>query len=334
MFENTPLPPPPKGSLLKWIAQKPEEFSAYLHRVYALSRLEVVVNSGGQITRSPIVFSKGNAAVSIAVAAGQTFTFDPTEVNVWTARIAALGGTLAADSLGIATGLAREIQSRSYNQQIVYLLPLLGGDLTAARVPLRDTFGVGAASTIGFVGGDFSQAAGLQADGATKYFEFPLVPSDIGLHSNGGMGYWENKIDLSSSHEPMGSWSSGATSAFVLDLQSTIRVFSWGATANFAASATAATNGHYYGQRSSPALREFFIDGVSLATNTAVDSAAGANNTLMRLMAVNIPGTGTIYWPGRCAVAYFTQGQLSADDVADFHALLRDFLITPTGRPT
>lgn len=65
MSDNEPLPPPPEGDLLKWLNEKPEEFSAYLRRVYALSNFEIVVIINGQTRKCPIKFSETNATIEI-----------------------------------------------------------------------------------------------------------------------------------------------------------------------------------------------------------------------------------------------------------------------------
>ena len=67
MDYNAPLPPPPTDNFLEWIANNPEEFSAYLHRVYALSQLTIVIVSGGVTSRFPIKFSETNSLIEIVV---------------------------------------------------------------------------------------------------------------------------------------------------------------------------------------------------------------------------------------------------------------------------
>jgi hypothetical protein len=50
-------------------------------------------------------------------------------------------------------------------------------------------------------------------------------------------------------------------------------------------------------------------------------------------MALTAGGT-TSYWKGRCGVAYLTDGTLTDQEVADFHAALRDYLLIPSGKWT
>jgi hypothetical protein len=64
---NAPLPSPPDGNYLQWITQNPEAFSAYLHRVYALSQLRIVIITNGASVTYPIKFSETNALIEINI---------------------------------------------------------------------------------------------------------------------------------------------------------------------------------------------------------------------------------------------------------------------------
>jgi len=255
---------------------------------------------------------------------------DP-ETLTWRSRVNAAGGTFETNSVALADALIVQLKTKSYESKIKYLLPLLGSNLAAARVPLRDTLGVGIATNTNFVDANFSQATGLQGNGTSRYLDLLIKPSQLGTGSNGGIGYWEKSVSFSGTGvEPIGVYGVAASTRFVIDLRSAVRNFRWGTASNGAGDTTAAGNGHYYGQRSSATLRRLYFNGSTLASNTTSDAAAGTAEFNIRLLGC-YTGSST-YWAGRCAVAYLTDGTLSDADAADLHTLLTDYLITPTGR--
>ncbi len=223
------------------------------------------------------------------------------------------------------------LQRKSYYFKIKYLLPMLGVGIGAARIPIIDILGVGAATNFAFVDGDFNQATGLQGNGTTKYFDSLIKPSQIGSSSNGGLGWWENNISFGGNVEPMGTYSNDFANRFVLDFRSNVENFRWGNAGNGAGTANTAINAHYYGQRSSVTNRELFRNGVSLGTNSTSDSATGASNHNMYIMGV-YDGSNTP-WPGRCALVYYTDGTLSQTEITDFNITLIKYLMIPTGKP-
>jgi hypothetical protein len=75
-----------------------------------------------------------------------------------------------------------------------------------------------------------------------------------------------------------------------------------------------------------------FKDGVSVASNTTSDSATAITDGNLRCMGVVQTNIGNLYNPCRCGLVYATDGTMTPGDIAAFHALLRDNLITPTGR--
>lgn len=255
---------------------------------------------------------------------------DP-EVNLWRQRVVAAGGTFTSSSIGIATTLMRELRSRSYNKKIIYLLPLLGGNLAAARVPLRDTLGVGIAANSGYVDADFSESTGLaNPTAAAKYLDSGIKPSQLGSSNNGGIGWWENNWGNGTNTLPMGCYSADSVDRFVLDLRSTTTFFMWGDPSNNAQNAVSTANADYYGQRSAANSRALYKNGTSVATNTASDSAPGSSDQTIWIGKAN-DGVAR-YWQGRCACAYLTDGTLTTAEVSDLHSLLQTYLITPTGR--
>lgn len=255
------------------------------------------------------------------------------ETITWRDGAIAAGGTFAGDSIALADALIVALKAASYNAGVKWLLPLLGSNLAAARMPLRDSLGKGIATNANFVDGDFSQATGLKGNGSNKILDTKIKPSDLGTSNACGIGYWENDIDFTGSgSEPIGMNTNPFNgNRYSFDLRSGSKWISLGDVANRYTAATAAGNGHYYGQRSSATSRKLFFAGALLGTNTTSDAAVGAADRNMRLMGVDATGS-LIYWKGRCACAYATDGTLSDADAAAFHTLLGTYLITPTGR--
>lgn len=259
------------------------------------------------------------------------FSAFPVEYTTWRNAVIANGGTFGANSEAWALALIVALEAKSYSAQVVYLLPLLGSNLQAAVVPLRDSIGAGNATNHNFVGGDFNEAQGLQGNGSTKYLDSNVKPSQLGSSANGGLGFWENNIVTGANSEPMGCYNTAGSNRFVLDLRASLRSFRWGSPGNSAGDGSASTNGNFYGQRSSAVLRELFFAGASLGTNTTSDATTGSSDQNIFIVGSNESGTPTP-WPGRCACAYMTDGTLSPADAADLDTLLSTYLIGPTGR--
>lgn len=257
------------------------------------------------------------------------------ETLTWIAGVDAASGTYESDSKTIADGIIVALHAKTYNAHIIYILPLLGSNLAAARMPLRDTLGVGITTSAGFADGDFSQAAGLQGNGVSKSLDTLIKPSQLGSSNNGGMGWIENNVDITgTSTEPMGCYNNAGTQRFVIDLRSSVSFCCWGSAGNAPNNNPAgAANADYYNQRISSTDRRFYTDGIqgTNSPNTTSDTASGSGDRNILLMASDESGT-IVYWKGRCACAYLTDGTLSDADVADFHALLGTYLLTPTGR--
>lgn len=258
----------------------------------------------------------------------------PTAVKQWVGAVRAAGGGFENNSIFIAANLVRVLQSRPYYSKIKYVLPLLGTGINAARVPLVDALGVGAATNVSFVDANFSQSTGLQGNGSSKYLNCLIKPAQLGSSNNGGLGYWENNINLSGNVEVIGCYNTtGTSNRYVIDLRTNIRSFRWGAPANGAGDSSTPTNGHFYGQRSSATSRQLFFNGASVGTNTTSDDTVNPNENNMYIVGSNEAGV-PYPWPGRCALAYLTDGTLSTEDVVDLDTIFRKYLMTPTGRPT
>lgn len=334
----TPLPKTP-GEFLS----RPDALPLVLDRLRALQNLRLDVTVNGATTPIALRAAGGRALLAGELTIpvrepeeAEAAPLDP-ETIVWRDAITAAGGTFESDSIDLADALIKAIKATSYGAKIKYLLPLLGGDLTAARMPLRDTLGAGMATSVGYVDADFSQSTGIQANGSSKYFDTKIKPSQVGSSGNGGIGYWERATANGDIFMGVRN-SSGGFNIFELFFRKSAafggehQLFRWGDVANFAGSASGFSAGHYYGQRSAATLRELFRDGSSLFTNTTSDPAAGASTYNMFVCgAVNNDGS-PLYGIGRCGVVYFTDGILTAAEVSQFHTLLQTYLITPTGR--
>lgn len=257
----------------------------------------------------------------------------PIVVRQWAAAVRSAGGGFENNSLSIASNFIRTLQTRPYYSKVQYLLPMLGVGINAARVPLIDRFNVGAATNVNFVDADFTQATGLQGNGTTKYINSLIKPGQLGTTNNGGLGYWENNINLAGHVEPIGCYGALPNdNRYVIDLRSNLRYFRWGYPINGGGDTGVATNGHFYGQRSSATNRQLFFNGSSVGINTTSDSTENANENNIYIMGNNVRGTPTP-WPGRGALIYFTDGTLTAEEVIDFHSILTDYLMIPTGKP-
>lgn len=264
----------------------------------------------------------------------QTFPSQQTaEALLWQRRIITVGGGFESNSLLVANNLARILHTRGYYPKIKYLLPLLGTGVAAAMVPLVDVLNVGAATNVNFVNADFSQSTGLQGNGTTKNINPLLKPGQVGTSNNGGFGYWDTNISFPTSSDAMGCTTT-SDNRYVIDLRATpVRNFRWGSPGNGAGDTTTAANGHYYGQRASATDRKLYFNAAQIGSNTTNDAAAEASERNIRIMGSDDNGS-IVFRNGRLGVAYLTDGTLTATEIIDFDALLRNYLFSPTGRPT
>jgi hypothetical protein len=263
------------------------------------------------------------------------------ETRAWRASALAADGTFGADSLRLADRLVRGLNAATYNSKVVWLVPFLGANLAAAITPLRDSLGAGRPLSYKFSDGDFDQARGLQSDGASKYLDTRIQPYQLGpaSNANGGLGWWELEVDFTGLSAPMLGYAynpGDGTRGFYLHRNSTLRRFGWNQdlAGYFASNSSAGVNGHYYGQRSAANRRTLYIDAVLDASSASSDPAIG--NDQGSIWAFGYNSTNVAPPPRlcktRCGVAYMTTGDLTTTEIAQFHALLRDTLLRPTGR--
>jgi len=252
--------------------------------------------------------------------------------SAWQKAVLANGGSTTTTGITILNQFTQQLVNKSYYGKIIYLLPMMGVGIGAATVPLIDTKHAGNASNTNFVNSDFSENTGLQGDGSSKILTVALMPSQFGAGNNGGLGWWENNINFGGSEtEVMGFSFEGDAQRFVIDLRSGRKFFCWGDPANAANVNSAATNGHYYGQRTAATNRELYQNGSQITTNSTNDAATGSSDANMQLVGANDDGT-LAFWAGRCAVTYFTDGTLSTGEATDLDSLLRTYLVSASGK--
>lgn len=265
---------------------------------------------------------------------------DP-ETIIWRDAITAAGGTFNGDSIAIADALIIAIKASTFNAKIVWLNPLLGGDIIAAKMPLRDLYAVGMMADVGsanFVNADFTQATGLQSNGTTKLLDAKLTPDQIGDGSGpsylrGGIGYWERSFSTTGTDGAVfGCYSPAPDRRWMIDLRSDRQLFFFGAPAEGCGVVVAPGNAHYYGQAFSFTDRRLFSNGADVGGNSVIASGSSreAVQTIKLMGASN--GATMLYHQGLCGVAYLTNGQLTTTEIADLHTLLTTYLIGPTGR--
>jgi hypothetical protein len=261
------------------------------------------------------------------------------ETTTWAAGISTLGGSVTLQDEQWADALITALQGKTYNSKVKYLLPFLGNNIKAHRMPLRDSFSVGSANSIGsapFIDTDCSSALGISnPTEKDAYLDTKITAGMLGA-GNGGLGWYERNIGFGGGTEPIGSYrNSGPDSyRYVIDLRTSFQRFRWGnAGPTQAGPTTTAANGHYYGQRSSSTLRRIYKDGLSLGSDsTGSEAVDGENDLTIYVMGSHESLGAFASWKGRGACAYMTDGSLTDSEVLDFHNLLNAYLITPTGR--
>ncbi len=257
-----------------------------------------------------------------------------TTVELWQERVSAAGGSFGANSVALASTLVAQLQAQTYYEKILWLLPLLGVGINAARVPLIDRLNKGAASNTGFVDEDFSEATGLQGNGTSKYLTTAIKPADLSITGSlGGMGWWELGPTNNSLYEPIGAASADGVVRCALDLRVNFCLYTFGsinyqkAVANYPA---AASSSHFYGQKRSDSERKLFRAGAQIAIANASDTTSAPNVSIGAWC--SFYGSTVCPYPGRGGVSYLTSGDLSDAEVAALHTLLQTYLLQPTGR--
>lgn len=256
------------------------------------------------------------------------------ETLVWEGRVLAAGGTLTVNSLTLADDWLVQLKTKAYFGKLVYLLPMLGGNLTAALIPLLDVLAKGATANTGFVDADFSETTGLQGDGVAKKLQSPVKPSELNgtTANNGGMFFWEVQAMAARVMCGYGTATGGDT-RFFLAGGATNTNMTWGLQANNAVKTPSPGIGLNHAQRSSATRRDLIFNGVSVASNTTNDPATDANAKTMPIFCFNnAAGVNSSFWPGRCGLWGMETGDMSAADVLDFYTTSLTYLLQASGK--
>lgn len=256
-------------------------------------------------------------------------TYDADTMAYW-GRVVLAGGSLTAAELAMADGLVVALKAAGLWSKLCYFLPMLGG-FSGMLVPLRDRDGAGNATNTAFVSGDYALATGLTGNGTSKRLLIPRNASEAGSSNNGGLGYWELNF-LTGGLGPIGASNTANTNSYEIGCRDTLSTFRWGSTANGATVVAVPTSGYFHGRRSSATSRTLFKNGVSVATNTTNDATSGANQRDLGAVGANWTAPETPYDNGRCGCALITDGTESNANVLTLYEILRDELMTPSGR--
>lgn len=272
-------------------------------------------------TASTINGATPNSAIN-----GQTITSAlQTETIVWRDGIIAAGGTFEANSIALADALVVQLKGKSYYSKILYLLPLFGADIIAARMPLIDTLAVGIATNTSFVNADFAQATGLQFSG-TKRFN-PLIKASqlgatgSGITGSGGAGVIS--LAMATTGWVLGTFSTSTNEIYGLTPTTTNSYSLWG-DGNSAINSGVTNSGsnHHYIQCVSTTSRRLFKNGSQIGSTGLSSSLSESGDNPLLLGGLN----GSNNSDGRCGGMYYTNGALSDPDISDLNTTLATYL--------
>lgn len=268
--------------------------------------------------------------IQTVIASNQIFP----ETKRWVDRVKSNGGGFQSNSVAIANSFIKILKTKSYYSKIVYLLPMLGTGVGAAITPLIDKNNYGMPTNISFVDADFTQKTGLQGNGSNKRLDMPFYPGNLGITKNAGLGVWALNVSLvAGTQYCMGCF--GGSTTFGLRFGNTggdINCqFYWGV-AGFAGISEVRSNSHYYGNRSSSTSRIIYKNGVEAGSDTTTETAAGDLTTPISSYAVNTSASYLVYWGGSQGIQYYTDGTFTSDEALDFHNIIANYLMGPTGK--
>ncbi len=264
------------------------------------------------------------------------------ETLAWQAAVAAASGTLGASSLSIAGAFSDALAGKSYSSYIKYFAPMLGTNLNAMKVPLRDTYGYGNCTPFGFAGGDFTESGGLQGDTSGKVLTVPCTPAQLCTSLGGGTpvdSYGFGAIETNYVNTTYGLLMSSYTSdgnalAFIqiIDNAMAIMASQNGAVAtrgyeSIGTPIVAPGNGIYMARRVSGVVNGF-MDGCLMTryeSSFAAPTGSVGNFQILR-------GFSSFPYAGRCGGFWLMSGDMSDDDIWDFNQLIHNYLLVPTGR--
>lgn len=272
----------------------------------------------------------------------ETITDAATLQQTWLQNAAANGGTLTANTDQLVYDLATAVSAWSGFAKILYLLPLLGGNLASARVPLIDRISAGVAQNIGFTNADYSETTGLTGDGIGKRLDFAITSGAV-MTAHGGLGllYGLRTYGAQATPNlPLSIYHSSGHICFGFVMYSTMEQFiSSGATPltvperGIYTSNSTQSLSDYYGQDTNGARSlELYRNGTPLAATTATWSAVRPYPELNLGLLGCSKGSGSWWSKDRVGSMVVTNGHLTATEVAELHTILQTHLYTPTGR--
>lgn len=257
------------------------------------------------------------------------------ETLLWEARVLGNGGTYQTADLDACDYLIAQLIAQGLRTKNFYLPPFLGTNIDAAMCPLIDSklFGImdKDAYSTPFVDADFSRTTGLQG-GAGKLIALPFSPNLIDLNS-GKMGIGADVLEADNSGDAGSRISNyiSDSNAYFFGLNGGDNgsySFNYGFTgsAHSVASSGGSSSTAFHVACAARSLtdRELYLDGVSLATNTASATWSQANDQQMPLMGdfqMGSPGA----WHGRLGLAYYNAGTMSDADHAAMQTVIENF---------
>lgn len=257
----------------------------------------------------------------------------------WLTSVAAADGTLTANTEALVYALANAVMEWPGNRKVLYFLPLIGGNLAAARIPLIDRCGGGVAQNLGFTEAAYTEATGLTGTGGNR-FDFEIKSSVIiGFYGGCGLlyGLRDYGTKATSSYSLCTYRSTGSGCFGLLDTSANVWAFSCGASPSTAPRwsstgvAPAADTDYYMQDTTGTRTIEVYRNGVA-ASVTNTDYAA-ETSTETNLGLLGNSGAGSTYWSkDRVGAMAVTTGKLTPTEVAELHTILQDYLYTPTGR--
>lgn len=301
----------------------------------ALERLQLVIKTSGGTSSTSVQISGGSALLEGIVYQNE---LDP-ETVIWRDRAISDGGSFTSQSIEIANNLILAIKATAFNEKIKYLMPLLGGNLATALVPLRDALNAGAAGNLNFTNDEFSEQTGLQGSATTildsNLYIGQLNPNQPGA---GGLGAWVCALPSSGFPGVMGCGHNPGPGSTVYTLYSypSLLALEWGRGAGAFVSVTSHGSGNIYGQSYTNVDREIYKNGQPVISSTAFGAVDDYMAVRIRMMGTDISNITTPAlrpWSGRAGAFYLTDGTLTQGEIQQFNAILNRYLMAPTGRP-
>jgi len=257
-----------------------------------------------------------------------------TELAAYFAAVGAAGGAMTALSQQVITRFWSALTSREYHRAFRAIYPFAGGDLAAARVPLRNRITGTTPTTPNLTASQYSEATGLQGNGA-GYVLTDITPDLVGRHGGYALAVGGN---LSVTCDMACAQVTGVDYRFVIAMRAANFFFTWGAqSGGSAGTGAAAPNGRMLGLRGAGvgSPRRLYAGGGLVASDVDIDATEPASTPTISFMAthssagtfLNICPAGTYL-----RFAAILDGSLTAAEVADWDALLVEHFLAPLGR--